>query len=312
MEGGALQATSVRTLEQIETEIKAHSQYVTASIIAIGNALIEAKGQLEHGGWEGWLKDRVNFSQRTANNFMRIAREIKTGSTLAELPYTKALALLDVPTEQREQFAAGVDVDSKSAAALRKAIADRKKAEEAKEAAERKAEEQSKEAQRASDLCEQFSEKFAEVQHKLEAAESAEPVTIHDTIYPEDYDDLKRRAADADKLEKRAQSAERYAEQQEAALKQAQSAARRAQAEQVEQEADEANAPYSPAKMGEAVRSFMGAMGAMPNMASYFVGLSAEKLAAYRPWLETMKAWVEGTEQAIAQKAAVEADVIVL
>lgn len=304
--------TVTHTLEQIESEIKAHSQYVTASIIAIGNALIEAKGQLVHGDWEGWLTNRVNFSQRTANNFMRIAREISAGSSLSALPYTKVLALLDIPAEQREQAAVELEADTRSAAALKKAIADRKKAEEAAKEAERKAEAQSRAAARANDLYEQLSGKFSDVQAQLEAAKDHRPDVVEIEKPPADYEDLKAKAEQSEAFKRRAEQAERYAEQQEAAYKQAQSSARRMQAEQAEHAANDENEPYSPQKMGEAVRAFMGAMGGIPNMSAYFFGLPAGKLEAYRPWLEMMRSWVAGAEQALSQKEAVEADAIVM
>jgi hypothetical protein len=39
----------------------------------IGQLLIEAKSQIRHGLWGGWLKKNVNFTQGTANDYMRLA-----------------------------------------------------------------------------------------------------------------------------------------------------------------------------------------------------------------------------------------------
>lgn len=41
---------------------------------ASGEALIEAKGQLEHGDWTPWLEENFEASARTARIYMRIAR----------------------------------------------------------------------------------------------------------------------------------------------------------------------------------------------------------------------------------------------
>jgi hypothetical protein len=307
-----MQAISAgRTLSQIEAEIRAHSQYVTASIIAIGNALTEAKAQLAHGEWEAWLNERVNFSQRTANNFMRIAREIGPGSALAALPYAKALALLDVPAEKREQAASELDADNRSAAALRKAIADRRKAEEAKAAAEAerdRAQKAAAEAERARDyantLSEQYSDRLCDTQAELEALKSSPMPTVTATVAPDDYEECKAKAAQADALKRRAEEAEQYAEQQEAAAKAAQAAARRLETERLNQREAAADDPYSEERLAEAVRAFLAAMGALPHMGAYLFTLPGKRLAAYRPSIEMIRVWADGAEAAVRRAEA--------
>jgi hypothetical protein len=72
-----------------------------AHAIRTGELLIEAKGQLRHGEWLPWL--RVNFpnSERTASNYMRLARK---SDTVADLPtVSAAIAALTEPREQRDQ-----------------------------------------------------------------------------------------------------------------------------------------------------------------------------------------------------------------
>jgi len=44
-----------------------------AHAIAAGEALIEAKAQLDHGEWLRWLAEHVTFSDRTARRYMTIA-----------------------------------------------------------------------------------------------------------------------------------------------------------------------------------------------------------------------------------------------
>lgn len=41
-----------------------------------GELLIQAKAQVDHGQWSDWLKANVQFSERTAQGYMRLAREI--------------------------------------------------------------------------------------------------------------------------------------------------------------------------------------------------------------------------------------------
>ena len=87
----------------------------------------------------GRRQEEVSFSQRTANNFMRLAAEYGDAQVslfggnpqaLADLPYTKALQLLAVPEEEREEFAAANHVADLSSRELEKLIRERDAAQE--------------------------------------------------------------------------------------------------------------------------------------------------------------------------------------
>ena len=82
------------------------------SCIEIGKRLCEAKEMVAHGEWAGWLKTAVSFSQRTANNLMKIYEKYGAAQgelwgasaisqTFANLTYSQAVALLAVPDEER-------------------------------------------------------------------------------------------------------------------------------------------------------------------------------------------------------------------
>ena len=62
---------------------------------------------LPHGKWIPWLTEQVEFSERTAQSFMRLAREWSNPQALADLGATKALALLALPPDERERFYRG-------------------------------------------------------------------------------------------------------------------------------------------------------------------------------------------------------------
>ena len=57
---------------EIRTIVHTTQRLVLESAIEIGRRLCEAKSMLPHGEWGAWLKDEVEFSQSSANNFMRI------------------------------------------------------------------------------------------------------------------------------------------------------------------------------------------------------------------------------------------------
>ena len=147
---------SVREIGTITTEIKDICRQANVMAlyyaVQVGRRLHEAKKVLPHGQWGEWLKNEVEFSQSSANNFMRLYDEygdvqapmlgvISNSQTFGNLPYTKALQLLAVPREEREAFVAEVNAEDLSVRELQAAIAERDAArKEAAEAAARQAE----------------------------------------------------------------------------------------------------------------------------------------------------------------------------
>lgn len=124
-----------RTIETITKDILEAKRRGGEAIITIGRCLIEAKDMLSHGEWLPWLSDQVEFSERTAQKFMRLAREWSNPSTLADLGASKALMLLALPEGEREQFVEDHNVIDMSARQLEQAIRDRDEARQAAEAA---------------------------------------------------------------------------------------------------------------------------------------------------------------------------------
>ena len=125
-----------RDLDVITQEIVFYKRQAGAALMEIGNRLNEAKEQLEHGQWLDWLREKVDISERNAQNFMRIAREYSKSAEIADLGATKALALLALPDSERNQFAAekhAVNGEEKAVAdmtgeELKKAIRERNEA----------------------------------------------------------------------------------------------------------------------------------------------------------------------------------------
>jgi len=52
---------------------QAHREGVRAALVA-GQALLEAKQLVGHGSWRKWIADHCEFSERTAQVYMRVAR----------------------------------------------------------------------------------------------------------------------------------------------------------------------------------------------------------------------------------------------
>lgn len=125
-----------RDIETITGEILEAKRAGGEAILTIGRCLIEAKEQLPHGEWLPWLNERVEFSERTARNFMRLAREWSNRQALADLGAAKALTLLALPPEEREQFVAEHNVVDMTSRQLQQAIKERDEARAAAEHAQ--------------------------------------------------------------------------------------------------------------------------------------------------------------------------------
>lgn len=125
--------SEARDIETITSEILGLKKTAGDAILAIGHRLIEAKSLLAHGEWLPWLTEQVEFSERSAQTFMRLAREWSNPQTLADLGAAKVLVLLSLPEPEREAFLAEVPAEDMSVRELKKAIRERNEAQQAQE-----------------------------------------------------------------------------------------------------------------------------------------------------------------------------------
>ena len=125
-----------RTIEVITGEILDAKRAGGEAILTIGRCLIEAKDMLRHGEWLPWLNEQVELSERTAQKFMKLAREWSNPNTLADLGASKALMLLALPEGERDAFLEDHKVIDMSARQLEQAIKERDEARMAAKQAE--------------------------------------------------------------------------------------------------------------------------------------------------------------------------------
>ena len=216
-----------RSLAEIRASLGAHIRMAAESCILAGQDLIDAKAQLGHGQWLPFLNE-FGISSSTAANWMKVAREVSLESPLARMRYGKVLALLAVPADEREAFAEEIHAEDKSTEEIRRLIEERNKAAEAANAEtaraaqierdrdywktqagcieqERKQAEQAKRdaVQRANILSQQLDDRI----------NNPEKVEVRVEVPPADYDELKRKAAMADRNVDDALEAAQAAEQ---------------------------------------------------------------------------------------------------
>ena len=97
-------AVEVRTIVQV-AQRQIH-QVVASAAMDIGDRLTEAKKLVPHGEWEAYVRERCGWNPRTAQTYMQMAANREKAQTFADLPFSKALALLALPDGQAEAFAA--------------------------------------------------------------------------------------------------------------------------------------------------------------------------------------------------------------
>lgn len=252
-----------RDLTIVTTEIKTlhrqAQQMVLSYAIEIGRRLVEAKALVDHGDWGRYIKEELDYSQSTANNFMRIfeAYGAEQGSlfdaeansqALGNLTYSKALALLALPAEEREEFAETHDVEGMSSRELQQAIKERDDAKasleneqensadlrrrvELAENAQTEAEEAVTEAKKAA---EEAAKALEAAQAELEELKAkpidvpvaqADPEKIQEAVDAAVADAKKAHAEKVHELEKKLAEAESAAKEAQAALKNAQDGA---------------------------------------------------------------------------------------
>lgn len=171
MFGESAPVETERGIETITEEIIFYKNVGGQAVIEIGRRLTEAKAQLKHGEWLPWLREKVEFSETSAQNFMRIAREYGNTHLVGDLGASKALVLLALPASERENFASEkhlVNGKEKSVAEMSKreleeAVRQQKIAELERDKARRALEAQRKETEEAN----------AKVQAAQDAADAA-------------------------------------------------------------------------------------------------------------------------------------------
>ena len=100
----AVLATEINTITE-----QARGAVISAAL-AVGKRLIEARSLCPEGRFGQWLAASVSYSERKAQDMMRLyveyGRDGAIPDSIAALDYSKAVALLSAPAEQRDALAA--------------------------------------------------------------------------------------------------------------------------------------------------------------------------------------------------------------
>lgn len=67
-----IKKSTVKEINALHSELEAIVKTGIDTAIRIGELLTDCKGQLNHGEFSGWVAANCNFSQRTAQNYMKL------------------------------------------------------------------------------------------------------------------------------------------------------------------------------------------------------------------------------------------------
>lgn len=172
-----------RTISTVTAEIRCltvQGQHIALTYaVEIGKRLLEAKELVPAGEWGDYLKNEVEYSSSTAHNFMQLYKEYGEAGKLADfqtfgnLTYSKALKLLALPGEDREEFVQQNDVDKLSVRQLDQLIKERDEAKQAQQAASADAETWRATARKAENQLNAMQPQIDKLTASLKTAEAA-------------------------------------------------------------------------------------------------------------------------------------------
>ena len=291
-------------LAVIEYRIHEHMSNAAGHLLAVGQCLNEAKAAdlVPHGEWEAWVAKNTGFTVRQAQRMMQAARQVPEGSALAQLPFTKIQACLQLPsTEDREAMAQRAQDEGLTLRQLQDEV---KKANQRAEQAEAKRREvegnlRSHDAQAAherSQLRIKLAAAEARADAEARAAQDAEARAAQAAaaggISPEAQ-------AEIDRLRAELSDAEEMAERQAGLRQQAQQELLNLQAQAARGEAAAHDAGMSPMELAAAVRAFVGTAGVLPHMGAILAQASESDRQEMRSYIDMMAEWVEGARSAL-------------
>jgi Protein of unknown function (DUF3102) len=83
-----------RTANRQHALVRKAGTTMVESAITAGAALIAAKAQMEHGTWLAWVRENLDFSERTAQVYMRVAANPQRTADLSNASLNAAMRAL--------------------------------------------------------------------------------------------------------------------------------------------------------------------------------------------------------------------------
>jgi hypothetical protein len=93
-------------INEAHDRASAFAQSAIEAAMKVGHLLIQAKAEVGHGRWLSWLMTNTSVSERTAQAYMKLARDLPKSAVTADLTLDGALKLLSAPKADPKRPAA--------------------------------------------------------------------------------------------------------------------------------------------------------------------------------------------------------------
>lgn len=219
-----------RAPEVIVAEIWTLNRSQLVNWIETGRKLCELKESVPYGEFGKWVKE-AGYSTTKANNLMRLYTEfgaaqgnlfgtdVEDFQTYGKLQYSQAVALLDIPSEERDAFMAEHNVEEMSVRELQQAIRERDEAKAAAEYSEKKLGELSRAFDESQTALENEHARTLELNTKIKELESAPKAVYKDEAAIQKAADEARASAEAEWSAKVKEAEDKLAKAREKAEK---------------------------------------------------------------------------------------------
>ena len=287
---GVQEADQATRLAVIEYRIHEHMTNAAGHLLGVGQCLNEAKagGLVPHGEWENWVARNTGFTVRQAQRMMNAARQVPEGSMLAQLPFSKIQACLQLPSaDEREAMAQRAQDEGLTLRQLQDEIKREKQRADAAEAKRLEVEGnlRSHTAQAAHER-KQLRAQLADAEAR--AAEAAGRGGANAEALAE-IDRLRGELADAEDM----------IEQQATLRQQAQQELLNYKAQAARGDMPGASHGLTSSELLAAVNTFMGSAGVLVHMGSALASVPAEDKERMQGYVDAMAEWVECARRAL-------------
>lgn len=284
----ALTPDKAARLAVIEYRIHDHMTNAAGHLLGVGQCLNEAKaaGLVPHGEWEAWVARNTGFTVRQAQRMMSAARQVPEGSALAQLPFTKIQACLQLPSaDAAEAMAQRAQDEGLTLRQLQEEVRREKqradKAESKRKEAENNLNIHSEQAKRE---CMMLRAQLNEAKRHAHAPAGG--------ISPEAQ-------AKIDQLRAELEDAEAMIEHQAELRQQAQQELLNYQAQAARGEVPAPESGMSPMELAAAVRAFVGTAGILPHMGMSLAQAPESDKREMWAYVDMVAEWVEGARRAL-------------
>lgn len=121
-------------IEKTTAEILILKDQTAQNIIEIGKRLIKVKDNLPHGEYLNWLENSVDFTERTAQRFVKVAIAFSNTTPVSHLGSRKLFALAGLDEEERQEVMQENNVEDMTTRELERVVKEKKEIKEQLEA----------------------------------------------------------------------------------------------------------------------------------------------------------------------------------